>query len=129
MLTFELQLRAVLRMILWKGGMAVQGQPAKQVGMSVKERHVHTRGLGEGRGRKRAGQSKGGEGYPLPRQLELRLTKGAYQVLLIYVFFHTSLQGPLMCCCFRGRVVSYVTEELTFNVSVFQGACDKYCTN
>ena len=47
-----------------KRGMAVEGQPANQMGMGVKEKHVHSRGFGEGQGGKRAGQSKRGKGHP-----------------------------------------------------------------
>ena len=65
------------------------------MGMSVEEQHVHSRGFEEGQERKRAGQSKRGEGHPLPRQQEPRLVTGAYSYLLILVLFHISLPSSV----------------------------------
>ena len=45
-----------------------------------------------GKERKRAGQSRRGEGHHLPRQREPRLVTGAYSYLLLFALFHIYLQ-------------------------------------
>lgn len=127
--TFELRLRGIFcaTMMGQRGGWLWKDSRRQKIGMSVEEqhvqsRHVQSRGCGEGQERKRAGQSKRGEDHLLPRQQALRLARGAYWLILIFVF-HISLRGWLswlMYWCFYVRIVSFVTEEFTAIVR-FQG--------
>ena len=86
--------------MIGKGGMAVEGQPAKLMGMSVEQQHACAQQGFWGRSRGEASRNKQGKtGPPLPRQHEPRLTRGAYSFLVILVvLFHTTLWSWLMCC-------------------------------
>ena len=77
------------------------------------ENHVHSRGSGEGQGRKRAGWSKTGEGHPLPRQLEHTLENRRVQSLVFAFFVFLSL-GSLDCYLYW-----FTDTELPFRVDAF----------
>ena len=78
--------------MIGKGRMAVEGQPAKLMGMSVEQQHACAQQGIWGRSGEEASRTKQGRrGPPLPRQHEPRLTKGAYSFLLTLVLFHISL--------------------------------------
>ena len=71
--------------------MTVEEQPPKQLRMNV-EQHARTQQGIWGRSGEEASRTKQGRrGPPLPRQHELRLTKGAYSFVLIFVLFHVFL--------------------------------------
>ena len=96
--------------MIGKGGMAVEGQTAKLMGMSEEQQHACARqGFGGRSGEEASRTEQGRRGPPLPRQHELRLTKkGAYSVPLIFVVFHFHFSLDLMCGCFCVRISWYV---------------------
>ena len=76
-----------------KGGMAVEGRPAKLMEMSMEQQHACAQQGFWGRSGEEASRTEQERrGSPLPRQHEPRLTKGAYSFpLILRVLFHTSL--------------------------------------
>ena len=65
--------------MIGKEGMAVEGQPAKLMGMSVEQQHAFAQqGFWRMSGEEASRTEQGRRGPPLPPQHEPRLTKGAY---------------------------------------------------
>ena len=93
----------------------MEGQPAKQMGMSVEQQHACAQQEIWGRSGEEAGRAKQGRrGPPLPRQQELRLTKGAcsFSVDFCVVPYFPPELIDVMCVCTHQlvRQVSFVAE-------------------